>query len=143
MSGNIYRFAIIFGLLAFHISVLRFVIEKFLGRDFDFFGGESNETPSGHIYEYFEELLRYINIAIAIIVVGITEGLSITVMASLALSMRAMSKEKIYVKRIVTFEKMRRVNEICCDKTGTLTLNKMAVTNIFTNKDCTILPYID
>lgn len=56
-------------------------------------------------------------------------------MISLAYSVRKMLKDMNFVKRLASCEIMGGANNICSDKTGTLTMNKMHVTNIWHGKD--------
>ncbi len=46
--------------------------------------------------------------------------------------------DKNDVKKLSSCEIMGGANNICSDKTGTLTLNKMKVTNIWAGKDITV-----
>lgn len=68
--------------------------------------------------------------AIAIIVVAVPEGLPLAVMITLAFSVRRMLIDQNFVKKLASCEIMGGANNICSDKTGTLTMNKMTVTNI-------------
>ena len=43
--------------------------------------------------------------------------------------------DKNFVKRLASCEIMGGANNICSDKTGTLTMNKMTVTNIWAGRD--------
>lgn len=65
--------------------------------------------------------------AITIIVVAVPEGLPLAVTLSLAFSVGRMLKDQNYVRRLAACETMGGANEICSDKTGTLTKNRMAV----------------
>jgi Ca2+ transporting ATPase len=56
-------------------------------------------------------------------------------MISLAYSVRKMLLDKNFVKRLASCEIMGGANNICSDKTGTLTMNKMTVTNIWQGKN--------
>lgn len=47
LANDIGKIGVVFALLAFHILVLRFFIEKFIARNFDLFGGEGGEFPNG------------------------------------------------------------------------------------------------
>jgi Ca2+ transporting ATPase len=67
--------------------------------------------------------------------VAVPEGLPLAVMISLAYSVRKMLDDKNFVKRLASCEIMGGANNICSDKTGTLTMNKMTVTNIWAGKD--------
>jgi magnesium-transporting ATPase (P-type) len=85
--------------------------------------------------QYFIEWLRYLLVAVAIIVVAVPEGLPLAVMITLAYSVRRMLIDQNFVKKLASCEIMGGANNICSDKTGTLTMNKMTVTNIFVGVD--------
>jgi P-type E1-E2 ATPase len=55
-------------------------------------------------------------------------------MISLAYSVRKMLKDMNFVKRLASCEIMGGANNICSDKTGTLTKNEMTVTNFWQGK---------
>lgn len=55
-------------------------------------------------------------------------------MISLAYSVKKMLIDQNFVKRLASCEIMGGANNICSDKTGTLTMNKMTVTNIWIGK---------
>ena len=118
-------------ILTIHILFLRFFIERLRNRTFDFFGGEDPNYPDGHIKEYCKEWLRYFIVGVAIIIVAVPEGLPLAVMISLAYSVKKMLNDKNFVKRLASCETMGGANNICSDKTGTLTMNKMTVTDLW------------
>eukprot|EP01091_Cochliopodium_minus_P014731 TRINITY_DN504_c0_g1_i4.p1 TRINITY_DN504_c0_g1~~TRINITY_DN504_c0_g1_i4.p1 ORF type:complete len:470 (-),score=118.86 TRINITY_DN504_c0_g1_i4:424-1758(-) len=72
-------------------------------------------------------LIENFIIAVTIIVVAVPEGLPLAVTITLAYSMRAMLKDMNLVRNLSSCETMGGVNDICSDKTGTLTLNQMTV----------------
>ena len=75
-------------------------------------------------------------LAITVIVVAIPEGLPMAVAISLAYSLGQMKKEKNLVKNLNSSETMGNVNNICTDKTGTLTKGQMFVESFwFQGKD--------
>jgi P-type E1-E2 ATPase len=74
-------------------------------------------------------------IGVTVVVVAVPEGLPLAVMISLAYSVRKMLIDKNFVKRLASCEIMGGANNICSDKTGTLTMNKMTVTNIWAGRD--------
>lgn len=84
-----------------------------------------------HVGNWF----RYLIIGITIVVVAVPEGLPLAVMISLAYSVRKMLKDMNFVKRLASCEIMGGANNICSDKTGTLTMNKMHVTNVWHGED--------
>ena len=94
---------------------------------------------SENIGDYLELWFRYLIVGITIIVVAVPEGLPLAVVIALAYSVRKMLADQNFVKRLASCEIMGGVNNICSDKTGTLTLNKMTVTNVWNGKDNVIL----
>lgn len=74
-------------------------------------------------------------IGVTVVVVAVPEGLPLAVLLSLAYAVRKMLIDKNFVKRLASCEIMGGANNICSDKTGTLTMNKMTVTNIWAGRD--------
>ena len=70
-------------------------------------------------------------IAVTVIVVAIPEGLPMAVTIALAYSVDKMKREHNLVKHLDKSEAMGNVNNVCTDKTGTLTLGVMRVTAFF------------
>lgn len=70
----------------------------------------------------------------SILVLAIPEGLPLVVVLTIMYSIKKMMKEDNNVRRLDACEKMAKVSSICCDKTGTLTYNKMVLTAIWNNK---------
>jgi Ca2+-transporting ATPase len=60
-------------------------------------------------------------IAVTVIVVAVPEGLPLAVTISLAFSVSKMLKENNLVRKLHASETMGGANEMCTDKTGTLT----------------------
>ena len=63
--------------------------------------------------------------------VAVPEGLPLAVMISLAFSVKKMLKDQNFVKQLASCEIMGGANNICSDKTGTLTKNQMTWTHIW------------
>lgn len=73
------------------------------------------------------DILDGIIIGLTVVVVAVPEGLPLAVTISLAFSVGAMAKKENLVKKLHASETMGNANEICTDKTGTLTQNRMTV----------------
>jgi len=72
-------------------------------------------------------------------VVAIPEGLPLSVVISLAYSVKQMLKDNNLVRRLHACETMGGANMICSDKTGTLTQNQMTMTDFWNEKRVLIL----
>lgn len=83
-------------------------------------------------------------IGITVLVVAIPEGLPLAVTLSLAYSVKKMMQDNNLVKKLHACETMGGADIICSDKTGTLTMNKMYLTNFWNIKPMTIYePILD
>ena len=73
------------------------------------------------------DLLSFVMIAVALIVVAVPEGLPMATTLALAYSMKRMSKANNLVRKMHACETLGATTLILTDKTGTLTENKMKV----------------
>jgi len=64
---------------------------------------------------------------ITLVTAAIPEGLPTIVTIALSAAVQRMSRRSLIVRRLSAVETLGRVTVVCCDKTGTLTQNKMAV----------------
>uniref|UniRef100_A0A8D0B819 Calcium-transporting ATPase n=1 Tax=Salvator merianae TaxID=96440 RepID=A0A8D0B819_SALMN len=81
---------------------------------------------------YIQNLVQFFIIGVTILVVAVPEGLPLAVTISLAYSVKQMMKDNNLVRHLDACETMGNATAICSDKTGTLTMNRMTVVQIFT-----------
>ena len=85
-------------------------------------------TPGESFYTaLFEYSLKAFIMAVTIVVVAVPEGLPLAVTVSLAYSTSKMMKDNNLIRVLSACETMGNATNICSDKTGTLTQNKMTV----------------
>lgn len=97
------------GIAALVISLVMFLIGVLQGRDF----------------------LEMFMIAISLAVAAIPEGMPAIVSIVLAIGVQRMIKQHVIIRKLPAVEALGSVNVICSDKTGTLTQNKMTVTQFY------------
>ncbi|ROT34853.1 plasma membrane calcium-transporting ATPase [Sodiomyces alkalinus F11] len=102
------------GLLLFIVLFIRFLVRL---------PNMSDETPT----EKGQMFINIFIVVVTIIVVAVPEGLPLAVTLALAFATTRMLKDNNLVRHLKACEVMGNATNICSDKTGTLTQNKMQV----------------
>ena len=89
----------------------------------------------GLIRDGWDAWVNYVFIAISLAISIIPEGLPATSTIIMALGVQRMAKKNALVKSLPAVETLGSATVVCCDKTGTLTLNKMTVTHVVVGND--------
>ena len=111
------------GKLGFAVAILVFIIVCVRTMLAIFWEQERSLTDNQNI----ADVLNAFILGITIVVVAIPEGLPLAVTIGLAFSVGKMQEENNLVRSMKSSETMGNANEICTDKTGTLTMNQMQV----------------
>lgn len=121
MASKIGYFGLVSAVFIFVVLIIRMVIGDII--------------PEGWKgAQHVGQILRYMIIAVTIIVVAIPQGLPLAVTLSLAFSVKRMYHDNNLVRKLMSCETMGGANYICTDKTGTLTSNTMSVVELWTGK---------
>ena len=128
IAKDIGKFGLYSALLILAILLVRFAITKGINKTWD----SSVDL---------KELISYIILSVTVIVVAIPEGLPLSVTLSLAVSVKKMLVDSNLVRKMDACETMGGANNICSDKTGTLTMNKMTLTQIWNGNTINIETY--
>jgi Ca2+ transporting ATPase len=121
IANEIGKIGVYVALLTFIAMTINLVVKTLL-----------DDTKNLFDVKTLSQLVNFIIIAITVIVVAVPEGLPLAVTIALAFSVSKMKLENNLVKKLEASETMGGANEICTDKTGTLTKNQMSVMKFYT-----------
>lgn len=88
---------------------------------------------------YFPSFLLSVSLAVAVV----PEGLPAVMTITLAIGMKKMAGEKAILRKLSAIEALGSITLIATDKTGTLTMNKMKVKEIFIDNKVVVDPEQD
>jgi len=128
IARDIGKFGLISAILTFLVLFIRFLVDRGL-------------THTWKDKDKWVDIVKFAIIAVSVVAVAIPEGLPLSVTLSLAYSVKKMMKDNNLVRKLQATETMGGANNICSDKTGTLTQNKMNLTNFWNDKLIEVNPY--
>ncbi|XP_031251530.1 putative calcium-transporting ATPase 13, plasma membrane-type [Pistacia vera] len=123
------------GLAVAVMVLLVLLIRYFTGNTTDENGNREFTGGKAKFDDIMNAVVRIIAAAVTILVVAIPEGLPLAVTLTLAYSMKCMMADNALVRKLSACETMGSATTICTDKTGTLTLNEMKVTEFWLGKE--------
>ncbi|TKR77856.1 hypothetical protein L596_018757 [Steinernema carpocapsae] len=89
----------------------------------------------GCIMTKFQDVTgMFINGFLVIIIANVPQGLPATVSSQLTIIARRMAKKNVYMKKLDVVEAFGAATVVASDKTGTLTMNNMTVTDLWFNR---------
>ncbi|XP_010259161.2 PREDICTED: putative calcium-transporting ATPase 13, plasma membrane-type [Nelumbo nucifera] len=119
------------GLAVAFLVLVVLLVRYFTGNTEDENGNREFNGSKAKINDVLNSVVRIVADAVTIVVVAIPEGLPLAVTLTLAYSMKRMMVDQALVRKLSACETMGSATTICTDKTGTLTMNHMKVTEFW------------
>jgi len=79
-----------------------------------------------------QNVLQALAFCVVLLVASIPIAMQVVCTTTMALGSRKLAEQKAIVARLSSIEELASMNMLCSDKTGTLTLNKMVLQDVFT-----------
>lgn len=128
LNKQLNRLASLINIVGYTVAVVAFLV--FSVREGFMFCEDVAVWDAQAYLHLFKMVLDNFMMAVALIVMAVPEGLPMAVTLSLALNMRRMLKTNNLVRKMHACETMGAITMICTDKTGTLTQNRMSVSEL-------------
>ncbi|BAT72729.1 hypothetical protein VIGAN_01016200 [Vigna angularis var. angularis] len=122
------------GLFVAALVLVVSMVRYFTGNTRDDLGNREFVGRKTKFDDVMNAVVGIVAAAVTIVVVAIPEGLPLAVTLTLAYSMKKMMRDNAMVRRISACETMGSATIICTDKTGTLTMNEMKVSEVRVGK---------
>ena len=123
------------GLAVAAVVLAVLLIRYFTGNTKDDMGNKEFKGSKTEFNYMMNSIVGIVAAAVTIVVIAIPEGLPLAVTLTLAYSMKCMMADHALVRKLSACETMGSATTICTDKTGTLTLNEMKVTEFWLGKE--------
>lgn len=130
MARDIGTFGTLASIILVVAMIIRWACENTLNQNY----GWRTKTMLQQVHQ----VLVFVLMGVAVLVMAIPEGLPLAVTLSLAYSVGKMMNENNLVRRLEACETMGGANIICSDKTGTLTKNEMYLTHFWSGQENTL-----
>ncbi|XP_021899589.1 putative calcium-transporting ATPase 13, plasma membrane-type [Carica papaya] len=123
------------GLAVAFLVLVVLLVRYFTGNTRDESGNREFNGRKTKFDDVVNSVVGIVAVAVTIVVVAIPEGLPLAVTLTLAYSMKKMMADQAMVRKLAACETMGSATTICTDKTGTLTLNQMQVTEFWAGQE--------